>query len=64
MAARLDKLRADVQAGIVAYEALDLSRQEQNAFKAFKDTWNQYIQETRSYNELLKKKVMRQPPIR
>ncbi len=51
----LDKLRADVQAGIVAYEALELSRQEQNAFKAFKDTWNQYIQETRSYNELLKK---------
>ncbi|MGX2953958.1 methyl-accepting chemotaxis protein [Shewanella sp. JL219SE-S6] len=51
----LDKLRADVQAGIVAYEALELSRQEKNAFKAFKDTWNQYIQETHSYNELLKK---------
>ncbi|QYJ91283.1 methyl-accepting chemotaxis protein [Shewanella halotolerans] len=49
----LDRWRADVQAGISAYEALRLNEQERQSFKVFKDTWNQYIQETSAYNGLL-----------
>ncbi|MDA0150206.1 methyl-accepting chemotaxis protein [Vibrio sp. LaRot3] len=49
----LDKWRADVQAGIAAFEGLDLNAQEQASFKVFKDTWNQYIRETGNYNQLL-----------
>ncbi|WCE31434.1 methyl-accepting chemotaxis protein [Vibrio sp. SCSIO 43137] len=49
----LDQWRADVQSGIIAYEALDLSQEEQQEFRVFKDVWNQYINETRSYNQLL-----------
>ncbi|MCG9737373.1 methyl-accepting chemotaxis protein [Shewanella insulae] len=49
----LDRWRADVQAGISAYESLRLNEQERQSFKVFKDTWNQYIQETSAYNGLL-----------
>lgn len=49
----LDRWRADVQAGISAYEALELNAEERQSFKVFKDTWNQYIQETSAYNGLL-----------
>ncbi|MDF2152834.1 methyl-accepting chemotaxis protein [Vibrio sp. CAU 1672] len=51
----LEQWRADVQAGIKAYEALDLNEKEKQAFRVFKDTWNQYIQETKPYNALLGK---------
>ncbi|MCG9713721.1 methyl-accepting chemotaxis protein [Shewanella insulae] len=51
----LDRWRADVQAGISAYESLRLNEQERQSFKVFKDTWNQYIQETSPYNDLLSK---------
>ena len=51
----LEQWRTDVQEGITAYEALDLNDQKKQAFKVFKDTWNQYIQETKPYNELLSK---------
>ncbi|MCG9755947.1 methyl-accepting chemotaxis protein [Shewanella insulae] len=51
----LDRWRADVQAGISAYESLRLNEQERQSFKVFKDTWNQYIQETNAYNDLLSK---------
>ena len=50
----LDQWRADVQSGISAYEALPLNHDEKQSFRVFKDTWNQYIQETQSYNSLLK----------
>ncbi|QYK02575.1 HAMP domain-containing methyl-accepting chemotaxis protein [Shewanella psychrotolerans] len=49
----LDKWRQDVKDGITAYESLDLNQQEIRSFKVFKDTWNQYIQETSTYNSLL-----------
>lgn len=49
----LDKWRQDVTDGITAYESLDLNQQEIRSFKVFKDTWNQYIQETSTYNGLL-----------
>ncbi|QYJ87355.1 methyl-accepting chemotaxis protein [Shewanella mesophila] len=49
----LDKWRKDVTDGITAYESLDLNQQEIRSFKVFKDTWNQYIQETSTYNGLL-----------
>ncbi|MXR68346.1 HAMP domain-containing protein [Shewanella sp. JBTF-M18] len=51
----LDRWRADVQAGISAYESLRLNEQERQSFKVFKDTWNQYIRETSPYNDLLSK---------
>ncbi len=50
----LDQWRADVQAGIKAYQALDLTSQEKQSFNVFKKTWNQYIKETQSYNQLLR----------
>ncbi|OOF29575.1 methyl-accepting chemotaxis protein [Salinivibrio sp. IB872] len=50
----LDQWRADVQAGIKAYEALELTSEERQLFTTFKKTWRQYIQETQSYNRLLK----------
>ncbi|MBA5763039.1 methyl-accepting chemotaxis protein [Vibrio sp. 404] len=50
----LDQWRSDVQAGISAYEALPLNGEETASFQIFKDTWNQYIQETKTYNSLLK----------
>ena len=51
----LEQWRTDVQVGIAAFESLDLNNQEKQSFKVFKETWNQYIQETRPYNELLSK---------
>lgn len=53
--ADLDQWRADVQSGIRAYEALALTPQEQQSFNVFKETWNQYIRETQSYNSLLRR---------
>ncbi|MGF1911394.1 methyl-accepting chemotaxis protein [Vibrio kasasachensis] len=50
----LDQWRSDVQTGITSFEALPLDRNEKEAFQVFKDTWNQYIQETRTYNTLLR----------
>nr|WP_319557000.1 methyl-accepting chemotaxis protein [uncultured Vibrio sp.] len=50
----LDQWRQDVQSGITAYEALELNEQETASFKTFKETWNQYITETKPYNRLLK----------
>ncbi|WP_063659454.1 methyl-accepting chemotaxis protein [Aliivibrio fischeri] len=49
----LDQWRADVQTGISSYESLALSSEERASFQIFKDTWNQYIKETHSYNNLL-----------
>ncbi|WP_063663841.1 methyl-accepting chemotaxis protein [Aliivibrio fischeri] len=49
----LDQWRADVQTGISSYESLALSSEERASFQIFKDTWNQYIKETYSYNNLL-----------
>ncbi|WP_440889210.1 HAMP domain-containing methyl-accepting chemotaxis protein [Vibrio sp. WZ-1] len=49
----LDQWRADVQSGIVAFEALDLNTEEKQSFNVFKETWNQYIKETKPYNDLL-----------
>ncbi|MDV6251723.1 methyl-accepting chemotaxis protein [Vibrio sp. EA2] len=50
----LDQWRQDVQSGIAAYESLGLNEQETASFRIFKQTWNQYIAETDSYNALLK----------
>ncbi|MUK48308.1 methyl-accepting chemotaxis protein [Aliivibrio fischeri] len=49
----LDQWRADVQTGISSYESLALSSEERASFQIFKETWNQYIKETHSYNNLL-----------
>ncbi|KAB1454300.1 HAMP domain-containing methyl-accepting chemotaxis protein [Vibrio panuliri] len=49
----LDQWRQDVQSGITAFEALPLDSNEKDSFQVFKDTWNQYIQETQQYNSLL-----------
>ncbi|MUK75534.1 HAMP domain-containing protein [Aliivibrio fischeri] len=49
----LDQWRADVQTGISSYESLALSSEERASFQIFKETWNQYIKETHSYNSLL-----------
>lgn len=49
----LERWRSDVQANIRSYEALPLSAEEQSSFQVFKNSWNQYINETQSYNSLL-----------
>ncbi|MCE4935063.1 methyl-accepting chemotaxis protein [Aliivibrio fischeri] len=49
----LDQWRTDVQTGISSYESLALSSEERASFQIFKETWNQYIKETHSYNNLL-----------
>ncbi|MFA0143822.1 methyl-accepting chemotaxis protein [Vibrio kanaloae] len=49
----LDQWRADVQSGIADFESLALNPEEKKSFNTFKDTWSQYIQETRPYNDLL-----------
>ncbi|MUI55437.1 methyl-accepting chemotaxis protein [Aliivibrio fischeri] len=49
----LDQWRTDVQTGISSYESLTLSSEERASFQIFKETWNQYIKETHSYNNLL-----------
>lgn len=49
----LDQWRSDVQAGIAEYEKLDLNKRETQSFSVFKETWNQYIKETKTYNALL-----------
>ncbi|MUJ18588.1 methyl-accepting chemotaxis protein [Aliivibrio fischeri] len=49
----LDQWRADVQTGMSSYESLALSSEERASFQIFKETWNQYIKETHSYNNLL-----------
>ncbi|MCV5755228.1 MCP four helix bundle domain-containing protein, partial [Escherichia coli] len=40
-------------AGIAEYEKLDLNKRETQSFSVFKETWNQYIKETKTYNVLL-----------
>lgn len=51
----LEKKRLDVQKGISDFEELDLNQREKKSFKKFKDYWVKYINETKNYNDLLKK---------